>query len=46
MTLLELLAGESAFIILPLSSTMSIQLDPTPMLFTSPVRTALPNMMQ
>jgi hypothetical protein len=43
MALLELLAGESAFISLPLSPTLSILLDPTPMLFTSPVSTALPN---
>jgi TIR domain len=46
MALLELLAGDSAFVILPLSPTMSIRLDPTPMLFTSPVSTALPNNMR
>jgi hypothetical protein len=46
MALLELLAGESAFIMLPLSPTMRIQLDPSPMLFTSPVSTALPNLLR
>lgn len=46
MALLELLAGESAFISLPVSPSISILLDPTPVLFTSPVSTPLPNVMQ
>jgi hypothetical protein len=46
MALLELLAGESSFITLPLSPVMNLLLDPTPMLFTSPVRTPLPNLLQ
>lgn len=46
MAMLELLAGESAFITLPLSPTTNLLLDPTPMLFTSPVSTALPNILR
>ncbi|WP_234840429.1 toll/interleukin-1 receptor domain-containing protein [Sinorhizobium meliloti] len=40
---LELLSGESAFVRLPLSETASVVLDATPMLFSSPVSTLLPN---
>jgi hypothetical protein len=46
MALLELLAAESAFISLPLSPSLNILLDPTPMLFSSAVSTALPNTMR
>ncbi|QAB00965.1 MULTISPECIES: TIR domain-containing protein [Agrobacterium tumefaciens complex] len=42
---LELLSGESAFIRLPLSETAEIVIDATPMLFSSPVSTALPNVL-
>jgi TIR domain len=45
MAFLELLAGESAFISLPLSPTVALVLDPGPLLFSSPVSTMLPNMM-
>jgi TIR domain len=45
MALLELLAGEFSFISLPLSPAINLLLDPTPMLFTSPVSTALPNIL-
>jgi hypothetical protein len=42
---LELLAGESAFITLVLGPSAFLLLDASPMLFTSPVSTALPNVM-
>lgn len=41
---LELLSGESAFIRLPLSETTEIVIEATPMLFSSPVSTVLPNL--
>lgn len=40
---LELLSGESAFVRLPLSETNAIVLEASPMLFSSPVSTMLPN---
>jgi hypothetical protein len=43
MAFLELLTGDSPFVALPLSPKSNLLLDPTPMLFTSPVSTALPN---
>lgn len=46
MAFLELLAGESAFIRLPLGGEAEIVVDATPSLFTSPVSTELPNVMQ
>ena len=45
MAFLELLSGESEHIDLPLSGTEAIRLDATPILFTSPVSTVLPNEM-
>lgn len=42
---LELLSGDSAFIRLPLSPSGSILLEANPMLFTSPVSTALPDIL-
>ncbi|TBC25638.1 toll/interleukin-1 receptor domain-containing protein (plasmid) [Rhizobium ruizarguesonis] len=42
---LELLSGESAFIRLPLSETAAIVVEATPMLFSSPVSTVLPNLL-
>jgi hypothetical protein len=45
MAFLELLAGESAYIELPLGGKSSVRLDASPVLFTSPVTTALPNAM-
>lgn len=46
MAMLELLAGESSFITIPLSPTVNLFLDPMPMLFTSPVSTELPDILQ
>ena len=43
---LEVLAGESAFIRIPLAKTAEIVLDASPLLFTSPVSTPLPNKLQ
>lgn len=43
---LELLAGESAFIKIPLAKNAYIVLDAAPILFTSPVSTPLPNKLQ
>jgi hypothetical protein len=43
MAYVELLVEDSAFVSLPLSPSISLLLDPAPMLFTSPVRTILPN---
>jgi hypothetical protein len=40
---LELLSGESAYVRLPLSETTAIVLEASPMLFSSPVSTMLPN---
>jgi hypothetical protein len=45
MALLELLAGEASFITLELSPSERLLLDPSPVLFTSPVSTALPNVL-
>ncbi|MFC0804734.1 TIR domain-containing protein [Ensifer sp. P24N7] len=42
---LEILSSESAFIRLPLSPTASIVLEASPLLFTSPVSTALPDVL-
>lgn len=42
---LELLSGESAFIRLPLSATSEIVLEASPLLFSSPVRTDLPDLL-
>jgi hypothetical protein len=45
MAFLELLCGESPFIDLQLGPTALIRLDPTPILFSSPVSTVLPDKM-
>ena len=45
MAFIELLAGDSAFVDLKLGPTASLLLDAAPMLFTSPVSTALPNIL-
>jgi hypothetical protein len=45
MAFLELLSGDSQFIELPLSGSASIKLDATPILFTSSVSTALPDVL-
>jgi hypothetical protein len=42
---LELLSGESAYIRLALSANAAILIEAAPMLFTSPVSTALPNVL-
>lgn len=46
MAFLELLSGESPNIVVPLSGACAITLDDRPMLFTSPVTTALPDSME
>ncbi|MEX2299143.1 MAG: toll/interleukin-1 receptor domain-containing protein [Dongiaceae bacterium] len=46
MAMLEVLAGESSFIALELGPSDRCLLESTPMLFTSPVSTALPNLLQ
>jgi hypothetical protein len=43
MAFIELLSGDAAFIRLPLGEEAHVKLDPTPILFTSPVSTVLPN---
>jgi hypothetical protein len=43
---LELLSGEEATIKLPVGSDRHVKLDATPVLFTSPVSTVLPNILQ
>lgn len=45
MAFLELLSGESSFIRLPLAEDAALRLDATPLLFTSPVSTELPNLL-
>jgi hypothetical protein len=40
---LELLSGEAPYISLPLAATANIRLEPSPMLFSSPVSTYLPD---
>jgi hypothetical protein len=45
MAFLEILAGEAAYISLPLGETAHVKLEPAPMLFSSPVSTILPNKM-
>jgi hypothetical protein len=45
MAFVELLSGESPFIELPLSGASALKLDAHPVLFTSPVTTALPDAM-
>lgn len=42
---LELLSGESAFIRLPLSPSSAVLIDAAPVLFSSPVSTALPDVL-
>lgn len=42
---LELLSGKSSTIKLPLGENLALKLDAAPVLFTSPVTTALPNVM-
>ena len=42
---LELLSGESAYIRLALSANAALLIEAAPMLFTSPVSTALPNVL-
>jgi hypothetical protein len=42
---LELLSGDSAYIRLPLAKNAALVIEAAPMLFTSPVSTALPNLM-
>lgn len=46
MAYLELLAGESAFLSLPASPSQVIRVEAAPALFTSPVSTALPDVLQ
>ena len=46
MAYLELLSGEAPCITVPLSDACAITLDARPMLFTSPVTTALPDTME
>jgi len=46
MAFLELLSSEEAAIKLPVGSGQHIKLDATPVLFTSPVTTALPDLLQ
>lgn len=46
MAILEVLAGESAFINLEMGPSERCLLEPTPMLFTSPVSTALPSLLR
>jgi hypothetical protein len=43
MAFLELLSGDEATITLPVATDQFIKIDATPMLFTSPLTTALPN---
>jgi hypothetical protein len=43
MAFIEMLCGDASYIHLPLSETIHIRLEPAPILFTSPVSTALPN---
>ena len=43
MAFIELLSGESSFITLPLSPSVGIALEASPVLFSSPVKTRLPN---
>lgn len=45
MAFLELLSGESPYILVPLSGACAVALDPRAMPFTSPVTTALPDAM-
>lgn len=45
MAFVEMLSGESQFIELPLSASCALKLDANPVLFTSPVTTALPDAM-
>ena len=45
MAFVELLSGESPHIDLPLSGSCAVKLDANPVLFTSPVTTALPDAM-
>ena len=45
MAFIELPSGELSTISLPLSPTCSIVLEATPLLFSSPVSTALPDVM-
>jgi hypothetical protein len=42
---LELLSGESAYIRLALSANAALLIEAAPMLFTSPVSTALPDVL-
>jgi hypothetical protein len=46
MAFLELLAGDSPYIALPLAEDYALMLDASPVSFTSPVTTALPDMME
>ena len=43
MAYLELLSGDSSYLRLPLSPSNFIGIDASPLLFTSPVSTVLPN---
>lgn len=45
MAFLELLAGDSSFLSLPLAANAVVKLDAAPVLFTSPVTTVLPDLM-
>jgi hypothetical protein len=45
MALVEVLAGDASFIALEMSPSARLLLEPTPVLFTSPVSTALPNVL-
>ena len=45
MAFLELLSGDQAFLKLPLATNAFVKLNAAPILFTSPVTTVLPNVM-
>jgi len=45
MAFIELLSGDSSFIALPLSSSAAVVLEASPLLFSSPLSTYLPNIM-
>ena len=46
MAYLELLSGDSAYMSLPASPSLSIRVEAAPILFTSPVSTKLPNVLR
>jgi len=46
MAFIEMLSGDSASIVLPLGASAAISLEAAPVLFSSPISTALPNAME